>query len=247
MICDIIVNDIEIEEWVRKHLAAGYSPEQIRASLKKSGYDPTTVDRILIGERVEVKPKRQISFMKIDLSKLDFKKSVLLVAGVTAAIAIISLVITSKNITINPSLPFFSIPSIAGFAILISLVSIGLAVLSWWIHVVLTDYTAVKIFKLQINYDNLVPAFAICYTLAMVVNFVAALISSGDISATILSFAIIVINLLIYTSAIHSIYTAGWFKSFLIYLVTGLVVGVIMVVGSLVGGIVGASIAMVIL
>jgi SOS response regulatory protein OraA/RecX len=36
-----------IEKWIRKQLEEGYSPEQIKISLQKSGYDPAIVDRIL--------------------------------------------------------------------------------------------------------------------------------------------------------------------------------------------------------
>lgn len=36
-----------IEKWVREQLEEGYTPEQIKISLQKSGYDSAIVDKIL--------------------------------------------------------------------------------------------------------------------------------------------------------------------------------------------------------
>jgi hypothetical protein len=36
-----------IEKWIKEQLNEGYSPEQIKLSLQKSGYNPSIVDKIL--------------------------------------------------------------------------------------------------------------------------------------------------------------------------------------------------------
>lgn len=51
----------EIEKWVREQLNAGYTPEQLKESLMRIGYNPSIVDRVLSEEHpVKINKYRKI-------------------------------------------------------------------------------------------------------------------------------------------------------------------------------------------
>lgn len=193
----------------------------------------------------------------IDLSKISFWKSVLLVViSTTIIFAIVDFLIYQPiNILTAPvqsdsqlqGFPSDMSGFTAGFSqmflsilILTSLIQAGFAVFSWWASVIVTDYVAIRFFKLQSNYEHLIPAFAIIYAVIAVIASISFLVSFEMTASNILwRAALLIIGWLLFVFAIKDIYEIGWKKAFLVDLAGTIVMAGAIILGFLVGAGIG--------
>lgn len=201
--------------------------------------------------------------MKIDLSKLSFWKSVLLVVlSATILFAAVGfLTFRAINIILTPPQSLSTITEgVSGFIesepitqmflfaiIFTSIISVVSSVFFWWVAIVAADYSAVKIFKLKSNYEHLIPASAVIYSVMSVIILVSILVSLEMVTSNILwRIAVMAISWLLYMTAIKDIYEVGWKKAFLIPFLGALIIAGITILGYLVGVGIGLVIGLVI-
>ncbi len=175
--------------------------------------------------------------MKLKFPRLDFKTSVLLVAG-TSIVSYLTRYVLSifsaasleqQLIATAPLSPIYGQP----VSMLFSFVFALTAVLFWWIGVVITDWASVKYFKAKRNYDFLASAFAVSFAITSIADFFISIF-------TILpSFISTIIGFAVYVFAVKEVYKKDWVGSILIRISVMLFMGLLLIASAVVGGIIG--------